>query len=113
MSAAVVREGRRVTVFLDGRGHEFAVPDPAEGGAEQAGGSGDGVHAPMPGLVTAVHIAAGAAVSRGDPLLRLEAMKMEHVLTAPRDGVVAAILTEAGDQVTDGALLLQLEPDNG
>lgn len=113
VSAAVVREDRRITVFLDGRSHVFDVPDPADDGAEQAGGTGDRVHAPMPGLVTTVHVTAGATVSRGDPLLRLEAMKMEHVLTAPRDGLVAAILVEAGDQVSDGAVLLQLEPDHG
>jgi 3-methylcrotonyl-CoA carboxylase alpha subunit len=43
----------------------------------------------------------------------LEAMKMEHALTAPRDGVIAEVLVEAGAQVTDGALLARLEPADG
>ena len=43
----------------------------------------------------------------------LEAMKMEHTLTAPRDGAVAEVLVLAGDQVSDGTLLLRLEPRDG
>lgn len=69
--------------------------------------------APMPGLVSAVRTKVGAVVRTGDPLLVLEAMKMEHILTAPRDGVVADVLVSEGDQVTDGLLLLRLEAQNG
>ena len=49
-------------------------------------------------------------MAKGEVLVVLEAMKMEHALTAPRDGVVAEVLVAAGAQVTDGALLLALEP---
>lgn len=54
----------------------------------------------------------GAEVAQGDPLLVLEAMKMEHTLRAPRDGVVAELLAAVGDQVSDGTILLALEPTN-
>jgi 3-methylcrotonyl-CoA carboxylase alpha subunit len=55
----------------------------------------------------------GQPVAMGDPLILLEAMKMEHTLTAPRDGVVADLLVSAGQQVTVGAMLLTLEPEDG
>ena len=51
-------------------------------------------------------------VARGDVLVVLEAMKMEHALTAPRDGRIGEVLVEAGAQVTDGTLLLALEPED-
>jgi 3-methylcrotonyl-CoA carboxylase alpha subunit len=55
--------------------------------------------------------AVGHAVSKGDALAVLEAMKMEHTLTAPRDGVVAAVNAGEGDQVQDGDLLVSLESE--
>ena len=64
--------------------------------------------APMPGKVAAVHVAKGAAVTRGQILLVLEAMKMEHAIAAPSDGVVAEIHYAAGDPVGEGAELLVL-----
>ena len=89
--------------------HLFAKPDPLSA-AEAGPGQGDTISAPMPGLVSAVQTTAGAHVRQGAPLIVLEAMKMEHVLTAPRDGIVAEVLVAAQDQVTDGTLLLRLEP---
>ncbi|MFV0386598.1 biotin carboxylase N-terminal domain-containing protein [Paracoccus sp. (in: a-proteobacteria)] len=109
MTARMVCEAARVSVFLGGRGHVFGLSDAlAEAEADQAGG--DTIIAPMPGLVRAVLTAPGATVAKGDPLLVLEAMKMEHTLPAPRDGIVAELLAATGDQVTDGSLLLTLEP---
>ena len=54
---------------------------------------------------------AGDTVSAGQPLAVMEAMKMEHTLTAPRDGVIAELLFAVGDQVGDGAELLTLAPE--
>jgi 3-methylcrotonyl-CoA carboxylase alpha subunit len=65
----------------------------------------------MPGLVKQVRVKPGASVSKGDALAVLEAMKMEHTLTAPRDGVVAAVNAAEGDQVKDGDLLVSLAPE--
>ena len=66
----------------------------------------------MPGLVKAVFVAAGQSVAAGDRLAILEAMKMEHTLTAARDGTVAEVLASAGDQVEAGAPLIRLEEDD-
>ena len=76
-----------------------------------AGGSaGDGaILAPMPGKVIAVDVAAGDTVTKGQKLLTLEAMKMEHGLTAPFDGVVAELNASAGGQVQVDALLVRIE----
>ncbi len=107
--ARVLRQGARVSVFW-GNGYHYDIPDPLEVSDDQAGG--DAVIAPMPGLVKLVPAQAGAQVAKGDALLVLEAMKMEHTLVAPRDGVVGEVLAAVGDQVTDGTLLLALEPDH-
>ncbi len=78
-------------------------------------GSGDGavsdgtILSPMPGRIIAVEVVAGDAVTKGQKLLTLEAMKMEHSLTAPFDGVVTELNAEAGAQVQVDALLVRVE----
>ena len=95
-------------VVFDGVAHVFGLPDPlARAGA--AGPGADVTLSPMPGLVKAVFVAAGQAVARGDRLAVLEAMKMEHTLTAARDGVVAEVLAAPGAQVEAGAALVRLK----
>jgi len=80
----------------------------AAGGA--AGAAGDGaILAPMPGRVIAVDVAAGDTVAKGQKLLTLEAMKMEHGLTAPFDGIVAELNAAIGSQVQVDALLVRIE----
>ncbi len=108
----VVRRGDRVTVFTGARSHVFMVPDDLEHSAGPESG-GDQISAPMPGLVKLIMAEPGQMVRRGDPLLVLEAMKMEHTLTAPRDGRVEAVMTRPGDQVDDGMMLLTLVPEDG
>ncbi|MCR4267442.1 acetyl/propionyl/methylcrotonyl-CoA carboxylase subunit alpha [Nitratireductor sp. ZSWI3] len=95
-----------VTVFEGADGLTFQVPDPLELAGDMVGG--DRLSAPMPGLVKLVRAAAKDAVKKGQPLLVLEAMKMEHTITAPHDGVIAEIATE-GAQVNDGAMLVRFE----
>lgn len=70
-----------------------------------------GLVAPMPGNVTSVRVATGDSVSRGQLLLTLEAMKMEHRIIAEKSGRVSRILVQQGDQVDNGALLAVLEED--
>jgi biotin carboxyl carrier protein len=65
---------------------------------------------PLPGTVVAVHVAAGERVVRGAPLITVEAMKMEHTLTAPYDGVVSRIAFGLTDRVQAGAVLVELTP---
>ena len=83
--------------------HEPRFPDAT---AEDVTG---GLLAPMPGSVLAVHVEAGATVGAGDLLLVLEAMKMEHRVTAPADGVVAEVRVAAGDPVATDDVLVILE----
>ncbi|WP_019172214.1 acetyl/propionyl/methylcrotonyl-CoA carboxylase subunit alpha [Pseudaminobacter salicylatoxidans] len=94
-----------VTVFADGAAFTFAVPDPFAS-AEEAGGSAGSMRAPMPGLVKLVRATEGETVKKGQPLLILEAMKMEHTIAALHDGIIAEIATE-GEQVMDGTVLVR------
>ncbi|HTV68883.1 MAG TPA: acetyl/propionyl/methylcrotonyl-CoA carboxylase subunit alpha [Rhizobiaceae bacterium] len=96
-----------VTVFDGAWNHDFGLRDPFAAASEAAAGTGS-LRAPMPGLVKLVRAAAGTAVTKGQPLLVLEAMKMEHTIAAPHDGVIAEIVAE-GAQVTDGAVLVKFE----
>ncbi len=64
----------------------------------------------MPGKVTAVEVSQGETVTKGQRLLTLEAMKMEHGLTAPFDGKVTELSAQAGAQVGEGAVLARVEP---
>ena len=124
-SAPFLLDGRRVEVDLHGPGAEEPAPAMlvaesgsvwqltpwrAEGSA--AGTASDGaILSPMPGKVIAVDVAAGDKVTKGQRLLTLEAMKMEHSLTAPFDGVVAELNATAGAQVQVEALLVRIEKD--
>jgi 3-methylcrotonyl-CoA carboxylase alpha subunit len=65
---------------------------------------------PLPGTVVAVHVTAGQHVARGAPLISVEAMKMEHTLTAPYEGVVSRIAFGVADRVQAGAVLVELTP---
>ncbi|MET0307765.1 MAG: biotin carboxylase N-terminal domain-containing protein [Sphingomonas sp.] len=96
-----------ISFFLgDARSYRLFQPR----GSGGPGAAGDGaLLAPMPGRVTAVDVTAGVAVTKGQRLVTLEAMKMEHSLTAPFDGTVAELNAEAGAQVSEGALLVRIE----
>ena len=117
-------EGEAVTISFDPReGAEEPAEDVlvAEGGQVwrlapwRAGGSGgadasDGaILSPMPGRIIVVSVAAGESVTKGQKLLTLEAMKMEHSLTAPFDGTIAELNASEGGQVSEGALLVKIE----
>ncbi len=102
----IVNHAAGTSVF-GGRSLTLVPLDPlARGGDELGGGL---TLSPMPGLVKAVFVAPGQDVAAGDRLAILEAMKMEHTLTAARDGRVAEVLARAGDQVEAGAPLIRLE----
>jgi acetyl/propionyl-CoA carboxylase alpha subunit len=101
-----VRDGWRLGgPALPARAHAERV-----GPGDEASGAGDGsVRAPMPGTVLAVKAYEGQAVVAGEPLGVLEAMKMEHTLTAPCDGTVASVGAAVGDQVPLGHVLFHVE----
>jgi len=102
------RDDERVVVFYEGNAYEFEL---AARGSVGGHGIADGViAAPMPGKVTAVEVSQGDMVNKGQRLLTLEAMKMEHGLTAPFDGTVAELSAAAGAQVGEGTILARVEP---
>ncbi len=97
----IVRDG--VTLVLN----RHSLRTDAAGDAEGPGA----IITPMPGRILDVMVKNGDAVKNGAPLLILEAMKMEHTLTAPRAGTVAGLAAKAGDQVTESTLLLKIEDE--
>ncbi len=100
-------EDARTVVFADGQGFEFALESRGSGAA--AAGSG-AILAPMPGKVIAVDVAEGDRVAAGQRLMVLEAMKMEHALTAPFDGTVTELSAATGGQVQVEAVLAVVAP---
>ncbi len=110
--ARVLRIGAQIHVFARTGTVSFEIPDPLDRGTEEAGQGGLTL-SPMPGLVRELAVRAGDRVEKGDRLAVIEAMKMEHVLTAARDGTVAEVLVEAGAQVEAGAALVRLEEADG
>jgi 3-methylcrotonyl-CoA carboxylase alpha subunit len=76
--------------------------------AAQDAHAGGGLNAPMPGKVVSFDVKAGDKVTKGQRVAVMEAMKMEHAITAPADGVVGELLYAAGEQVAEGAALLTL-----
>jgi propionyl-CoA carboxylase alpha chain len=129
----LARSVDREVVEIDGRRHVIDVEiDDANGGSvrtRSASGSidwrqaprfvvhdiaesGGGPHSPLPGTVIAVHVSAGQLVRNGDLLMVVEAMKMEHKITATADAVVGEVRFAVGDRVDQGDLLVTLEtPD--
>lgn len=103
---AAAADGDRVFVWCDGAVFRFEKPRPARraAGAEHAGD----LISPMPGRVRRTSVAAGDAVEKGQVLLVLEAMKMEHAIRAPRTGILARLLVREGDLVEAGVELAEI-----
>ncbi len=124
-------EGQRLVGYLDGNvpsGMEHCIGTEADGdavfvnmyghthrltlalrGTDTTRAADGALIAPMPGKVTAVDVTPGATVTKGQRILTLEAMKMEHALVAPFDGVVAEVNVVAGAQVQVDAVLARVE----
>lgn len=69
----------------------------------------DDIKAPMPGLILEINVKKGQEVKEDDPLLILEAMKMENVITSPREGIIKSIKVKQADTVDKNALLIEFE----
>ena len=104
----VVRSGQDRHVIIGGRIRRLGLGGSDADSTAAEAGSGK-LTAPLPATVVKVHAALGQKVSRGEALMVLEAMKMEHVVIAPGDGVIAAIHYAAGEQVLEGAELIAFE----
>ena len=106
---SVVREGELIHVFADGAHTVLRYNDPlAHAGETEA--EGGRLTAPMPGKIVAILVKKGESVAKGASLLVMEAMKMEHTISAPGAGVIEELLYGVGDQVQDGHQLLVLRP---
>jgi 3-methylcrotonyl-CoA carboxylase alpha subunit len=111
LTLAVYATGQKVSVFTAEGAASVDEIDPIAHAGEGAV-EGGRLTAPMPGKVIAFLTEAGARVAAGQALAVMEAMKMEHTITAPRDGTVAELLYAVGDQVAEGGELLRLVADS-
>ncbi len=98
-----------VVVFENGFASKASLTRPydIDGGLASSGA----LTSPMPGRIVSVSAEPGARVSKGQPIVALEAMKMEHALTAPFDGTLVELNVKVGDQVSEGATLARVEAD--
>ncbi|MGH3669360.1 MAG: biotin/lipoyl-containing protein, partial [Pseudonocardiaceae bacterium] len=101
-------EGPVVWLGRDGHSWELRERSALVDGRRATAGAGGAVRAPMPGTITTVDVAEGQQVTAGAPLLVLEAMKMEHTLTAPVTGVIRELKARPGDTVERDTVLLTL-----
>jgi 3-methylcrotonyl-CoA carboxylase alpha subunit len=98
------------SVFVDGGSRRLRLVDPLDVTQYEATASADAaVRAPLPGKIIDLRVKAGDSVSKGQALLVLEAMKMEHTLAAPADGKVKSVRYAVGEQVAEGAELVEFE----
>jgi acetyl-CoA carboxylase biotin carboxylase subunit len=105
--SVLITDDDDIVVFEAGEAFVFKDHPPA---IDLGGAGGDGqVRSPMPGKVTQLSVKTGDTVAKGQPLLVLEAMKMEHAMTAPFDGKVVEVNASVGGQVSEGAVLVTLE----
>jgi geranyl-CoA carboxylase alpha subunit len=108
-SARFFRDGDRLYFLHHGRSNFVRDLTLAAPASAAAGGSDGKVRATMNGRVVAVLVEPGERVAAGQPVMTLEAMKMEHVHTAPISGTIAAIDVVAGEQVTTGKIVVEIE----
>ncbi len=111
-TVTVVREGDLVIVVGDEAAWRLAYLDPAAPRADDAVAGGR-LTAPMPGKVSQVLTKPGSRVKRGQALMVLEAMKMEHTIAAPADGTIERVNFASGDLVSEGAELIALNAEEG
>ena len=107
--AAVVVQGDRRHIFVGGRAVVVRFVDPLGVIGADHEEEGTGLVAPMPGKVISLLAKPGSAVGKGEPLMVLEAMKMEHTISAPRAGTLVGFRFAVGDQVSEGAELVDFD----
>ena len=105
IKATVIRSGAAITVLDQGKSHQLVIHNPHAVGEQDDAAAGR-LTAPMPGKIVAVMAEVGVRVERGTPLIIMEAMKMEHTISAPCDGSVAAFHYPVGAVVNEGTELL-------
>ncbi len=106
--ASVAPHGDGLRVWIGAEHWDVSLPNPLSGVTDHHSSEGS-LTAPMPGVITILSAAPGETIEAGQPLLVMEAMKMEHAVKAPFDGVLKAYKFNPGDQVKDGDLLVEFE----
>lgn len=107
LEANAIRFGETMVLFDAGNAWPIGLPVASEVEAHQSAGDG-AILSPMPGLVISVDVAEGDHVAKGDRLLTVEAMKMEHTLRAPFDGIVGKLQVSAGVRVSENQLVASI-----
>jgi acetyl/propionyl-CoA carboxylase alpha subunit len=107
--ARYYRDGDVLWLHAGGRSYCLEIEIPGRARARGPAATRDDVLAPMTGTVRKGNVSPGDTVALGDPVVILEAMKMEHVLKAPRDGIVAEVRCAPGEQAEAQSVLLRLE----
>ena len=106
-------EDKTALLDINGKKHEVSVKDKLDALLEKLGMNNVGgskvneIKAPMPGLILSISVEEGTEVKKGDPLLILEAMKMENVIKAPGEGQVKKIRAKEGDSVEKNEVIIQ------
>ena len=106
------RVGSKVSALISGRPY-FAEAKALSRGGAQGGGSEADLTAQFPGKVRKILVQDGARVKEGEPLMLLEAMKMEFAIKAPAAGTVRKVRVTEAQQLTPGTLLVDFEPEGG
>ncbi|WP_253773518.1 acetyl/propionyl/methylcrotonyl-CoA carboxylase subunit alpha [Goodfellowiella coeruleoviolacea] len=107
---ARARVGNVLWLGVDGRGWALTESEPLDAAAHEQAGLGGPVTSPMPGTVLVVRASQGDEVSAGQPLVVVEAMKMEHTVSAPVDGVLSEMCVRVGQQVALDEVLAVVVP---
>jgi 3-methylcrotonyl-CoA carboxylase alpha subunit len=111
LAVTVIPVGDKRHVFMNGRSYLLSILNPLNQMSQQAVAVGS-MRAPMPGKIVDLLVDAGVRVAQGTPLLILEAMKMEHTITAPTTGCVKAFHFAKGELVSEESMLLTFEEDS-
>jgi 3-methylcrotonyl-CoA carboxylase alpha subunit len=102
--------GTEYAIFADGLHHRLRLSDPLDVTQYEAVSHGEAsLRSPLPGKIIDLRVKPGDSVSKGQPLLVLEAMKMEHTLAAPADGTIKSVRYGVGEQVAEGAELVEFD----
>ena len=110
LAMALIYVPVRLFLTITARSRRLRLVDPLDLAMYEAAGAAEAtVRAPLPGKIIDLKVKAGDTVSKGQPLLVLEAMKMEHTLAAPADGTIRSVRYTVGEQVNEGAELLEFE----
>jgi acetyl/propionyl-CoA carboxylase alpha subunit len=106
----VVEADQELYLFHEGRQVHLRLRLTEDALRVSAGAEEGSLLTPLPGTLVAVHVATGQHVARGAPLVTVEAMKMEHTLTAPYEGIVTRVAFGVAERVPAGAVLVELSP---